>query len=85
VADLTQSLVKEIVLTPEGGEFQTDVRGDLTGILAISLKSKRPVAGAGRSQVKMVAGRRDHQSLRDTKSNGVRGQAGLLDGLAFWH
>ncbi|WP_342729055.1 recombinase family protein [Bradyrhizobium sp. B097] len=55
-ADLTRSLVKEIILTPGDGELRIDVRGDLAGILAISLKSKRPAGGAGRSQVEMVAG-----------------------------
>ena len=55
-ADTLRSLVKNIILTPENGELQIDVRGDLAGILAISLKSKRPAGGAGQSQVKMVAG-----------------------------
>jgi site-specific DNA recombinase len=55
-ADVIRSLVREIILTPEDGELQIDVRGDLAGILAISLKSKRPAGGAGRSQVEMVAG-----------------------------
>lgn len=55
-ADLIRSLVKEIILTPEDDELKIDVRGDLAGILAISLKSKRPAGGAGQSQVEMVAG-----------------------------
>ncbi|WP_296739687.1 recombinase family protein [Mesorhizobium sp.] len=55
-SDVIRSLVREIILTPEDGELQIDVHGDLAGILAISLKSKRPAGGAGRSQVEMVAG-----------------------------
>ena len=57
-ADVIRSLVKEIILTPGNGELQIDVRGDLAGILAISLKSKGPAGGAGQSQVEMVAGTR---------------------------
>ncbi len=55
-ADLMRSLVKEIILTPADGELQIDVRGDLARILGISIKSKRPAGGAGRSQVEMVRG-----------------------------
>lgn len=55
-ADLIRSLVRDIILTPEDGALKIDVRGDLAGILAISLKSKRPAGGAGQSQVEMVAG-----------------------------
>ena len=47
-AAVMRSLVKEIILTPEGG--------NLAGILALSLKGKRPAGGAGRSQIKLVAG-----------------------------
>ena len=54
--EVLRSLVKEIILTPEAGELKIDVRGDLAGILAISLKTKTPAAGAGVSQVEMVAG-----------------------------
>jgi site-specific DNA recombinase len=55
-ADLTRSLVKEIIPTPEDGELQIDVRGDLAGILSVSLKRNRPAGGAGRLQVELVAG-----------------------------
>ncbi|MGJ4859126.1 hypothetical protein ACN6KF_005139 [Labrys sp. La1] len=41
-AERIRSLIKEIVLTPENGELQIDVRGDLAGILAISLERKNP-------------------------------------------
>jgi hypothetical protein len=34
--------VKAIILTPEAGELKIDVRGDLAGILAVSLKTKTP-------------------------------------------
>jgi site-specific DNA recombinase len=56
--DIIRSLVKEIILTPEKGELQIDVRGDLAGILAISLKTKIPATRAGLSQVEVVAGAR---------------------------
>ena len=59
-SEVLRSLVKEIILTPENGELQIDVRGDLSGILAISLKSKTPTTRAGESQVEMVAGTRVH-------------------------
>lgn len=59
-ADVIRSLVKEIILTPENGELQVDVRGNLVGILAISLESKRPTGGPGRSQVELVAGALRH-------------------------
>lgn len=55
-SDILRSLIREIVLTPEGSSLQIDVRGDLAGILAISLERKKPAGGAGKSQVKMVAG-----------------------------
>ena len=45
--EVLRSLVKEIILTPENGELQIDVRGDLSGILAVSLKSKTPATRAG--------------------------------------
>ena len=59
-SEVLRSLVKEIILTPENGELQIDVRGDLSGILAVSLKSNTPAARAGESQVEMVAGTRGH-------------------------
>jgi site-specific DNA recombinase len=34
--------VKKIIVTPEAGKLKIDVRGDLAGILAISLKTKTP-------------------------------------------
>ncbi|MGN8120088.1 hypothetical protein ACTJKX_38160, partial [Labrys sp. 22185] len=58
-AERIRSLMNEIVLTPEGGSLQIDVRGDLAGILAISLERKKPALGAGKSQLKMVAGARN--------------------------
>jgi site-specific DNA recombinase len=57
-ADIIRSLVKEIVLTPMEDELKIDVRGDLAGILAISLKTKTPATRAGESQLMLVAGAR---------------------------
>ena len=54
--EVLRSLVKEIILTPEAGELKIEVRGDLAGILAVSLKTKTPATGTAVSQVEMVAG-----------------------------
>ena len=54
--EVLRTLVKEILLTPQAGDLKIDVRGDLAGILAVSLKTKTPAIGAGVSQVEMVAG-----------------------------
>jgi hypothetical protein len=40
----------------QDGELQIDVRGELAGILNLSLKRKKPAEVAGNSQVSMVAG-----------------------------
>lgn len=56
--EVLRSLVKEIILTPKDDELLIDVRGDLSGILAVSLKRNTPAAEAGVSQVEMVAGAR---------------------------
>ena len=73
-AEMLRSLVREIVLTPEDGTLQIDVRGDLAGILAVSLKRKSPaVSRAGRSQVKMVAGTRADLHLRRSQFEMVAG------------
>lgn len=66
-ADIIRSLVKEIVLTPEDNELKIDVRGDLAGILE-ALKTKTPATRAGESQVKVVAGGRNHQNLQSKNS-----------------
>lgn len=60
--DVLRSLVKEIVLTPdpESGELLIEVRGDLAGILGISLERKKPAGEAGCAQFEMVAGACGH-------------------------
>ncbi|MEL4072163.1 hypothetical protein WKW50_18645 [Ochrobactrum sp. GPK 3] len=63
--------MKDIILTPEDGELKIDVRGDLAGILGISLKGKRPAGGAGRSQVEMVAGTGIGQNLAGSQAEMV--------------
>nr|WP_234892282.1 zinc ribbon domain-containing protein [Agrobacterium vitis] len=72
-SDVIRSLVKDIILTPEDGELKIDVRGDLAGILGISLKGKRPAGGAGRSQVEMVAGTGIGQNLAGSQAKMVAG------------
>lgn len=54
--EVLRSLVDEIILTPSDDEMLIDVRGDLAGILAVSLKRKKPATGAGQSQFQLVAG-----------------------------
>jgi site-specific DNA recombinase len=54
--EVLRSLIREIILTPQDGMLAIDVRGDLAGILAASLKSKTPATGTGGSQFEMVAG-----------------------------
>jgi DNA invertase Pin-like site-specific DNA recombinase len=66
--EILRSLVKEIILTPEAGELKIDVRGDLAGILAISLKTKTPATGTGVSQFEMVAGTCNHLELLFSQS-----------------
>lgn len=72
-AELLRSLMREIVLTPDGDELQIDVRGDLAGILAISPKHKRPAGGAGQSQVEVVAGTGSDQKLGSSQVEVVAG------------
>lgn len=60
-ADIIRTLVEDIVLTPVDGKVEIDVRGDLAGILALSVQTKNPAGVAGSSQVKMVAGARNHR------------------------
>lgn len=67
-ADVLRSLIKEIVLTPDDGQLQIDVRGDLAGILAISLENKKPAGAAGKSQVEMVAGTECARNLRASRA-----------------
>src|SRR5690606_34339826 len=62
-ADIIRTLVEDIVLTPVDGKVEIDVRGDLAGILTLSVQTKNPAGRAGSSQVKMVAGGRAHHNL----------------------
>ncbi|RWR26482.1 hypothetical protein D2T29_20420 [Sinirhodobacter populi] len=50
------SVVEDIILTPVEGKVEIDVRGDLAGILTLSVQKKNPTAGAAGSQVNLVAG-----------------------------
>jgi len=54
--EILRSLVDEIILTPTDDEMLIDVRGDLAGILGISLKRKKPTTRADKSQFELVAG-----------------------------
>ncbi|WP_310531409.1 recombinase family protein [Novosphingobium sp.] len=56
VTEVLRSLISQVILTPQDGELQIDVRGELAGILNLSLKRKKPAEVAGNSQVSMVAG-----------------------------
>ena len=72
-SEILRSLVKEIILTPEDGELQIDVRGDLAGILTVAIKTKTPATRAGGSQVEMVAGTGSDQNLRQSQVEVVAG------------
>ena len=54
--EVLRSLVKEIILTPEAGALKIDVRGDLAGILAISLKTKPRPLGPGFRSLRWLRG-----------------------------
>ncbi len=54
--EILRSLIDEIILTPGDEEMLIDVRGDLAGILAVSLKRKKPATRTGQSQFELVAG-----------------------------
>ncbi|MDF3907807.1 hypothetical protein PFB07_23990, partial [Paracoccus sp. AS002] len=60
-AEIIRSLIDRIVLTPGADRIEIDVQGDLAGILTLSAQSKNPAADAAGSQVKMVAGARNHR------------------------
>ena len=48
-AAVLRSLVDEIVLTPENGTLQIDLKGALAGILAVAADSNKPAAGRRRA------------------------------------
>uniref|UniRef100_UPI0019648AED hypothetical protein n=1 Tax=Escherichia coli TaxID=562 RepID=UPI0019648AED len=68
-----------------------DVRGDLAGILAISLNTKKPATRAGSSQLEMVAGTCSGQNLQTQKNRPVwaadlrdaRSQLEMVAGAGF--
>ncbi|MDL2410371.1 hypothetical protein PY650_33195 [Rhizobium calliandrae] len=43
---MLRTLVEDIILTPVDGKIEIDVRGDLAGILTLSVKKQNPAAGA---------------------------------------
>ena len=47
VTEALRALIDQIILTPDNGALQIDVRGDLAGILNISLERKKPAKKAG--------------------------------------
>ncbi|MCG7509065.1 recombinase family protein [Mesorhizobium sp. IRAMC:0171] len=55
-AEIIRSLVEDINLKPENRKIAIEVRGDLAGILMLSVQTKNPAGKAGSSQVKLVAG-----------------------------
>ncbi|WP_343315180.1 hypothetical protein AAIB41_17000 [Brucella sp. BE17] len=61
--DAIRSLVDAIVLTPADGRMEIDVRGDLAGILAISVNAKKPFVKKGLMdfQGSLVAGARNYR------------------------
>jgi DNA invertase Pin-like site-specific DNA recombinase len=76
--EVIRSLIDHISLTPEGHELKIDVRGDLAGILSMALERKKPASRAGskgdefadvESQLKMVAGARNHRYRQTIEVN----------------
>jgi hypothetical protein len=63
--EMIRSLVDALVLTPEGGQLRIDLTGALAGILSLAQKGERPRPKdeARASQVKLVAGARNHREL----------------------
>ena len=54
-AEILRSLIHEIRLTPEVGELQVELVGDLAGILAFAANSPRPAMPTG-AEITLVAG-----------------------------
>ena len=57
--ELIRSLIDEILLVPEDGRLRIELRGELTGILALAADAKKqgsPSAARLAQQIKMVAG-----------------------------
>ena len=54
-AEILRSLIHEIRLTPESGELQVELVGDLAGILAFVANSSRPAMPTG-VEITLVAG-----------------------------
>ncbi|WP_456304624.1 zinc ribbon domain-containing protein [Brytella acorum] len=90
-----RSLVSEIVLTPAEDELLIDLRGDLAGILTLSLKSRTPaplsragVPDAFASQFEMVAGTGHARAAPSPLSISWRSLACCCSGAAvsqpFW-
>ena len=62
-SSLPRSAIDEICLVPEGGQLRVELRGELTGILALAADSRKPggLSATGLAQqIKLVAGTRYH-------------------------
>ena len=59
-----RSLIDRIVLVPEAGALRVDLCGEIAGILRLRDQSKKPTEiSGGLSQLKLVAGARNHREL----------------------
>jgi hypothetical protein len=58
-----RALVEAIVLVPENGQLQIEVRGELAAILSLANGAKTGDAAILGQQVKMVAGTRNHREF----------------------
>lgn len=70
--EVLRSLVKEIILTPGGGQLKIDVRGDLAGILAVALKTKTPATRAGVSIGGQILHAETQPGFRNLRSSGYK-------------
>ncbi|PTW59291.1 hypothetical protein C8N35_1074 [Breoghania corrubedonensis] len=62
-ADIIRTLVEDIMLTPVDGKVAIYVRGDLAGILTLSVQTTKPAADATGLLVSVVAGASNHLKL----------------------
>lgn len=54
--EILRSLVKESILTPDGGQLQIDVRDDLAGILTVAVRARPPATKAGGRKLRWLRG-----------------------------
>jgi site-specific DNA recombinase len=69
VAGVLRAMIDQIILTPDNRVLLIDVRGDLAGILNISLERKKPAKKAA----SLLVGTSGFSNLRQSKVEVVAG------------